>query len=131
MKADVASAITRDLISFAPDTPVGQAVASMVENDISGAPVLDRIGDLLGVVTAKDCFKAALDGSYYGDWEGAVSDYMTAEVRTLDANTDLVAAASLFLEVDFRRFPVLREGRVIGMVTRLDVLRALYRISTA
>ena len=131
MRADVASAIARDLISFAPDTPVGQAVAIMVENDISGAPVLDRLGALVGVITAKDCFQAALDGSYYGNWEGAVSDYMTANVRTLEADTDLVTAASLFLEVEFRRFPVLRERRVIGMVTRLDVLRALYRYSSA
>ena len=129
MKGTVEAAISRELIAFYPETPVGQAIASLVVNNISGTPVLNDVGALAGILTAKDCFRAALQCSYHGEWEGLVSDFMTTQVYTLDADTDLVTAASRFLEVNFRRFPVLRDEKVIGMVTRFDVLRTLYNDS--
>ncbi len=117
--------ISRNLISFAPDTAIVDAVARLIQHGISGAPVLDAGGNLVGIITAKDCFRAALHASYYQGWSGIVADYMTRDVQTLDADLDLVSAAQRFLESDFRRFPVVEDGRIVGIIMRLDLLRAL------
>ena len=50
---------------------------------------------------------------------------MSAEVETLDADLDLVPAAERFLESNYRRFPVMREGRLVGQISRADLLRAI------
>ena len=124
--ATVAEAMTRDPLTFRPDTAIGNAVSSMLSHKVSGAPVLDAAGALAGVITAKDCFRAALHASYHQEWSRTVGDYMTDRVETLDAETDLVTAAQRFMERDFRRFPVTSDGRLVGIVTRLDLLRALH-----
>lgn len=118
--------ITRDLISISPSTPIADVVALFIEHNISGAPVLDDNGSLVGILTAKDCFRAALHASYYQGWTHTAVDVMTTEVRTLDANLDLISAAERFLETNFRRFPIVKEGRLVGIMTRLDLLRALH-----
>ncbi|MBD3626250.1 MAG: CBS domain-containing protein [Rhodobacteraceae bacterium] len=124
--ATVADAMARNPRTVRPDTPIGDAVALMVGDDISGVPVLDASGTLVGILTAKDCFRAALHASYHQEWSGVTGAYMTHGVQTIEADTDLVTAAQRFLDQDFRRFPVTRDGELVGIVTRLDVLRALH-----
>ena len=113
------------LVTVGPDMPVVEAVALLLRDGISGAPVIDDTGGLMGVITAKDCFRAALHASYYQGSEEVVGDYMTRNVETMDAGIDLVTAAERFIASEFRRFPVMEEGRLIGMIMRLDLLRAL------
>ena len=91
----------------------------------SNAPVIDGKGELIGVLSQKDCLKAALNASYYQEWGGAVSDYMSKEVETLEADLDIVEAAEHFLASNYRRFPVMHEGRIVGQISRADLLRAL------
>ncbi len=117
--------ISRDPVTFAPETQIVDAVAMMLDQNVSGAPVVDATGNLVGILTAKDCFRAALNASYYQGWSGIVADFMATEVQTLDAGLDLVSAAQRFLDSDFRRFPVLQDGRLIGVILRMDLLRAL------
>ena len=123
--AIVKNHLSRDLLTFSPDMPMVDAVAAMLKRNVSGGPVVDATGNLLGILTAKDCFRAALHASYYQGWSGIVSDFMAAPVETMEADLDLVSAAQRFLESDFRRFPVVEDGRLIGMIMRIDLLRAL------
>ena len=123
----IAACMAKELVTFSPEMEINHAVARLLARNISGAPVTDEAGALVGIITAKDCFKAALHASYYQGWGGTVADYMTAPVQTLDVGLDLVSAAECFLASDFRRFPVIDEGRLVGLVTRLDLLRALNR----
>ena len=117
--------ISGDPVTFSPETQIVDAVAMMLDHDVSGAPVVDATGNLVGILTAKDCFRAALHASYYQGWSGIVADFMATDVQTLDAGLDLVSAAQRFLDSDFRRFPVLQDGRLIGVILRMDLLRAL------
>jgi len=117
--------MTRDLITLSPDDEINRAMHILLDRRISGAPVLDAGGNLIGVLSKKDCLKAALHASYYRDWGGTVSDYMAKDVQTLDAGMDVVAAAEAFVESSFRRFPVLELGKLVGQVSRADILRAL------
>lgn len=114
-----------DLISLAPDTELIHAMKLLLEKRISGAPVVDAEGQLVGMLSKKDCLKVALSASYFQEWGGAVRDYMTTPVETLDEDLDIVAAAERFLASPYRRFPVLREGRLVGQISRADLLRAL------
>lgn len=114
-----------ELITLSPDTEINRAMTILLDNRISGAPVVDAAGRLLGVLSKKDCLKAALNASFFQDWGGSVSDYMSADVKVLDPDMDLVKAAETFLASPFRRFPVMKDGTLVGQVSRADILRGL------
>ncbi|WP_146590146.1 CBS domain-containing protein [Puniceibacterium confluentis] len=114
-----------DLILLKPDMEILHAMRTLLEKRLSGASVIDADGRLVGVLSKKDCLRAALNGAYYQEWGGQVSAYMSTDVVTLDADLDLVAAAERFLVSEYRRFPVLRDGELVGQISRADVLRAL------
>lgn len=117
--------MTRDLVTLTPGMEINRAMHLLIDNAISGAPVLDETGNLVGVLSKKDCLKAALHASYYREWGDTVADYMSTDVKTLDAGLDLVEAAEAFLASSFRRFPVMSEGRLVGQISRADLLKAL------
>ncbi len=121
----ISDCMARDLITLPPDMEINRALWILIVRQISGAPVVDDTGQLVGVLSMKDCLRAALNAAYYQDWGDSVADYMSADVRTLEADMDIVEAAEAFLSSPFRRFPVLRVGRLVGQVSRADVLRAL------
>lgn len=114
-----------DLITLSADMEIIKAMTILLDKKISGAPVVDEKGDLVGMLSKKDCLRAALNASYHQDWGGTVADYMSAQVETLDIDTDLVQAAEHFLASSYRRFPVLSDGRLAGQISRADLLRAL------
>lgn len=115
--------MSRDLVTLSPETEVTRAVATLLRENVSGAPVVDAQRRLVGILTAKDCFRAVLHASYHQELGNTVATYMTATVETLEAGTGLVTAAERFLDSRARRFPVLRDGRLVGILTRMDVLR--------
>lgn len=121
----VADYMTRDLVTLSPDMEINHAMNILLEQRISGAPVVDEHGELVGVLSKKDCLKAAFDASYYRDWGKPVSAYMSTDIETLDANMNVVAATTAFLASPFRRFPVMDNGRLVGQISRADVLRAM------
>ena len=116
--------MTTDLTTLPPDMEINQAMVLLLERRFSGAPVVNTTGDLVGVLSKKDCFKAAIQASYHERPGGLVAEYMTQDVETLEADMGLVGAAEAFLDSPFRRFPVLREGRLVGQISRADLLRA-------
>ncbi|MCW5721444.1 MAG: CBS domain-containing protein [Devosia sp.] len=116
-----------DLVTLAPATEIVRAVAILLDAGVSGACVLNGEGELVGVLSKRDCLKAALSASYYRQWGGTVADYMSADPQTLDADLDLVSACEVMITSAYRRFPVLRHGRFVGQISRTDLLQALSR----
>ena len=121
----IADYMAREVAALLPEMEINQAVAILLEKGYSGAPVVDGARRLVGVLSMKDCLSAALNASYFQEWGGTVADYMSTSVETLDADLDIVQAAERFLNSRFRRFPVMSEGRLVGQVSRVDLLRAL------
>lgn len=121
--------MTRHLITLTPDMEVMHAVGIFVERQISGAPVLDPTGNLVGMLSEKDCMRVALSAGYYGEWGGRVAEYMHAPVATIDADMPIVEVAQLFAEREYRRYPVLEDARLVGQLSRSDVLRALQQLA--
>ncbi len=121
----IADYMATELVTLAPDMEINHAMKILLDGRLSGAPVIDDKGQLVGVLSKKDCLKAALNSNYYQEWGGIVADYMAREVETLEADMELVQAAERFLSSHFRRFPVMRDGRLAGQISRTDVLRGL------
>jgi CBS domain-containing protein len=117
--------MARTLVTFKPDTDVLDAVHVLVKNRIAGAPVVDDAGNLIGMLSELDCMKVALHAGYHGDWGGPISDFMTDGVQTVDADMSIIDLAEVFIDSRFRRFPVMENNRLVGQISRRDVLRAL------
>lgn len=117
------------LVKFKPDTDVLDAVHELVKHRIAGAPVVDDHGEVVGMLSEFDCMKVALDAGYYGDAGGPVSDFMTPNVESVDADMSIVDLAEKFINTRYRRFPVMTENRLVGQISRRDVLRALESIA--
>lgn len=128
------SALVKDymsgkLVTFHPDTDVLDAIHVLVQYGIAGAPVTDDSGELVGMLSELDCMKVALHAGYHGEWGGPVADYMTEDLETVDANMSIIDLAQLFLDSAYRRYPVTIEERLVGQISRRDVLRALAKIA--
>lgn len=121
----IADYMATELVTLSPGMEINKAMIILLDERISGAPVVDAKGQLVGVLSKKDCLRAALNTNYYQEWGGSVADYMAKDVETLEADMDLVQAAERFLASHFRRFPVMRNGRLAGQISRADVLRGL------
>lgn len=114
-----------NLVTVSDDMEINAAMNVLLKNRISGAPVLDDEGALVGVLSKKDCLRAALEASYYRQWGGPVRDYMTRKVRTIDADADILEATRIFVDSAFRRLPVLESGQLVGQLSRADALQAM------
>jgi CBS domain-containing protein len=122
--------MARTLVTFKPDTSVLDAVHVLVKNRIAGAPVVDDEGNLIGMLSELDCMRVALQAGYHGDYGGPVSDYMTKGVKTVDMEMSIIDLAQVFIDNGYRRFPVTDNNRLVGQISRRDVLRALEVIAT-
>jgi CBS domain-containing protein len=122
----VAKYMARDLITFAPDQPISEAIDIMLEKRISGGPVLNDKGELIGMLSEKDCLKIIVDRAYHNhpNQKSEVQDYMSKVVATIDIDKDVLDVANMFLSTNYRRFPVVDKGVLKGQVSRRDIMRA-------
>ena len=118
-----------NLVTFTPDMEILRAIHELVEKRISGATVVDERGNVIGMLSEQDCMKVALHAGYYGEHGGRVSEYMSTDVKTIDADTSILELAELFLESSYRRYPVVEDNRLVGQISRRDVLRAMEKLS--
>ena len=121
--------MSKTLVTFKPDTNVLDAIHALVEHRIAGAPVVDDQGNIVGMLSEFDCIKVALQAGYHGDYGGPVADFMTRDVTTVNAEMSIVDLAQKFANEGYRRFPVTDSNRLVGQISRRDVLRALEVLS--
>ena len=123
----VADYMATELISFSPNLSIYEAMQTLLKHKISGAPVVSEKNELLGVLSEGDCLKEIIKGKYHNeiDYRGTVGDHMTTNVTTIDDKMGMLEAAHFFLERRFRRFPVVKDGKLIGLLTQTDVMRAM------
>lgn len=117
--------MTSDPLVLRPEMSVLDAIGELVSHRVSGAPVVDSVGDVVGVLTERDCVEVVLQATYHDEPGGRVEEFMTRDPETVDASASLVDVAQRFTETPYRRFPVLDDGRLVGLIARRDVLRAV------
>ncbi len=120
----VADYMTRKLVTFTPDTNVVEAMQAFLDHKISGAPVVSESGELLGILSEVDLMSVIIQDSYYDEAVGMVGDFMKSPVDTVSPDIDIYELAQRFIKEHRRRFPVMRQGKLVGQISRRDVLKA-------
>jgi CBS domain-containing protein len=121
----VADYMSRKLVTFHPRMNVVEALGLILDNHISGAPVVDDAGELVGVLSEVDLIAVVMQDSYYDEGMGIVEDYMRTQVDTVDPDSDIYSLAERFIKEHRRRYPVVKDGKLLGQISRRDVLQAV------
>ncbi|EIJ35466.1 CBS domain-containing protein [Thiothrix nivea] len=108
---------------------IREAVKIFTERNLFGGAVLDNLGNLVGILSVTDCIDVALRSGYHSGWRGLVGERMSRDIRTVDADDNILNVAKMFMENPYRRYPVMEDNTVVGVITRLDVLKALSKVS--
>ena len=148
----VRDVMTRNVVTATLETPLPQLIDTMVERDVTGLPVLDTDGHIVGVVTEADLVAhqaypdskrprlTALSELLWGHrnrwWQKAAGtttgEIMSVPAHTASADEPLRTAASRMLTLGVKRLPVVDEtGRLVGVVSRRDLLRLFHRTDDA
>ena len=135
--------MTRDVITVGPTTPIHKAAQLMVEHGVSGLPVVDDDGRLVGIVSEGDLIlrqkrrrREALVAPVLQDGEQlareyqkaigtTVGDVMTRPVVSISPVWGIETAASILQNRQIRRLPVVLDGQLVGIVSRADLIKAL------
>ncbi|MFD0888084.1 CBS domain-containing protein [Streptosporangium algeriense] len=133
----VREVMTTDVVTVGPADPVRRAVRVLYGHDVTAAPVLDGDGRLVGVVSEMDLLRGEFERDprssarivlgHSAPAPYTVSDVMTSEVTTVTETTDVTAAIDLMICRRVKSLPVTREERVVGMLSRRDLLALLAR----
>lgn len=122
-----------DPIVFREDQDMSEAVDIIVRKKVSGAPVLDSDGKLVGIITERECLRVLLDEAYFNQHEGrCVGDYMSRNLNTLSVDMDILSVARIFVTTNYRRYPIVDStGKLIGLISRKDVLEAAKKLKAS
>lgn len=113
-----------------PNMRVTEAVDFLLRHRVTGAPVVDRRGKIIGIITETDLLRLITEGvDGEPPVDAKVSDFMTTEVVTVGPETDVYFVAGTFLSHKFRRLPVVDKGKLVGAITRFDLLRVIQSLS--
>ena len=120
-----ANIMARSEATLSPDLDIYQAVKKLLKSQLTGAPVVDEAGVLLGMLTERDCLRVLVGGELDGLPGGKVSDYMSTPAESIGPRASLYDIVHMFLTRPYRKLPVVDDdGRVIGQVSRRDTLIA-------
>ena len=148
--ATVAEIMDAEPVTVAPEASIEDVVKTLSDNDLPGVPVVNEGGRCVGIITEADLVMAGEEGDlhipHYIELMGGVvfleplrhfeerlrkaianraEDMMTRDPVTVDAADSVREAARIIAEEGHNRLPVVEHGRLVGVVTRVDVLRAL------
>lgn len=116
------------LITLSPDTEVFKAVEVLIKNRISGAPVVDEEGNLVGTFSEKCVMKVLVDAGYEQIPTSSIDRVMHKDPYTIEESTQLLSIAQIFLTTECRRLPVLKKGKLVGQISRRDVVGAALKM---
>ena len=121
--------MTTRLLTFTPDMEVMAALRLLVTRGHSGAPVVEDDGRIVGMLSEKDCLKVAVLANYEGVSPGVVRDFMSTKVASVSPDISLLEVAGRFIDAPFKRFAVVENDKLVGQISRSDVLRAIDELS--
>jgi CBS domain-containing protein len=144
-RMEVGEFMTTQVVTIHPDSPIRDAARLMLEHKISGLPVVDATNHVVGIVTEHDLLRRRTDrpGSKPPHWlqlmsepaeitnesvrfqEAKVEEVMTRDPLTIMEDTPIDTACRLVEKRGIKRLPVVRDGRLVGIVARADLVRAL------
>jgi len=123
-KDPISKYMATNLITFAPDSNIMEVVNILLEKRITGAPVLNAHREVVGIIDDKTCLNSPVS-------QQTVSQFMDDVMMTVQEDISIGEAANIFLETKYKRLIVLdRKGKLVGQISRRDILRAIRDINS-
>ncbi len=117
--------MTKDVITISPDATLAVAIEILITKKISGMPVIDTKGKLIGIISEKDILNFAFSGNLHNT---EVKEAMTKSVTSFPPDADVDSIALAISQHQFRRVPIVEFDKVIGILSRRDILRVAFKI---
>ena len=114
--------MTKDVITISPDATLADAIELLVTKEISGMPVVDADEKVIGIISEKDILNFAFSGNLRST---KVKEAMSKEVFSFSSDTDIDKISLCLSENKFRRVPIIDNGKLVGVVSRRDIIRVL------
>jgi CBS domain-containing protein len=115
--------MTTGVVTIQPESTIEEAIELLLQKRVSGLPVVDATGNLVGMITEYALLALVYDKNVLHD---RVGQFMTRQLLSVEFDTPITEIANQFILHRVRRLPVTRGGRLVGLVSRSDVLRGLY-----
>jgi CBS domain-containing protein len=122
---EVKTIMKTDVITVKRQTQIYEAIRTFVENNITGLPVVNDDTTLAGIISEKDVLKLLYN---IEDRPGMVEDFMTKDVVSFNQDDSLIDVAECLIKNHFRRVPIVEAGKLVGIVSRKDVIRYILKL---
>ncbi|MBU3825283.1 MAG: CBS domain-containing protein [Candidatus Oceanisphaera merdipullorum] len=123
--ATVSEIMRRSIPLLTADMSITQALDKLLASDLSGLPVVDSQRKIIGFLSEQDCIPKLINASYHCDSRVTVNDLMFKEPLTVTPNSDVFELARLMDGAKPKIYPVIEDNKVIGIVTRRQVMQFL------
>ena len=117
--------MTTDIISVNRQTQIYEAIRALVENNITGLPVVNDDMTLAGILSEKDVLSLLYN---IEDKAGKVEDFMTKGIVSFNEEDSLIDIAECLIKSNFRRVPILSEGKLVGIISRKDIIAYILKL---
>lgn len=128
-KITAADYMSTNIVTVSPDTKISHAIKILLDHNITSMPVVDEHNNLVGVFSEKDGMTVVVESAYNQGIIGNVDEFMNKEPMIINADMTLVDIAAQFQKTLARSFPVFQDGELVGMISRIDILKALLSIT--
>jgi CBS domain-containing protein len=127
----VSDYMTKKLVTFRPDQSILNVMELFTKYNISGGPVLDDNGFLVGIISEADCMKQISESRYFNQpiLDKDVESFMTKSVETIPHDMSIFDAAGIFVKHNRRRLPVMKDGLLVGQISRKDIVVAALKLN--
>ncbi len=112
--------MTTEVITVRRQTPISRVIETLLENNVTGLPVVNDDMTLAGVITEKDILHLLFG---LKDNSAKVEDFMTKDVVSFEQDEDLIAICECLVQNNFRRVPIVSDGKLVGIISRKDIIK--------
>lgn len=119
--------MTSKVITVHENTQIVEAMRLLIDNSISGMPVVDEHDHLVGIFSEKDALEMLVKKDFNA--KHTVSEYMTTRVTFFAEDSDAVEICKFFMKSSVRRVPIVTAGKVVGVVSRRDIVELILKMS--
>ncbi len=129
-KLCVKDVMSVSMIVFRPEHTMQEAIEILLNNKISGGPVVNTRNEVVGIISEGDCINYLAKSQYYNlpSKKISITEYMNPDVEVIDCEMSILEVSKKFLTSKRRRFPVVKDNKLIGIISQKDVLKASIEI---
>ncbi|OIO74621.1 MAG: hypothetical protein AUJ85_05310 [Elusimicrobia bacterium CG1_02_37_114] len=117
--------MTKDVITISPDATLADAIEILITKKISGMPVIDADKKMIGIISEKDILNFAFSGNLHNT---KVKEAMTKNVTSFPPDADIDSITLAIGQHQFRRVPIVEDGKVLGIISRRDIIRVALQL---